>query len=202
VSGQLSDKPLAENGWGGFDPDAPLNYHDDGPIGTAVRAMGADARMDVDGEPLANVLGTLATDVVMGRATPQQSLDQVKTLRDRLPADSVARAVVEQAIGRMDAPPSPAPRLPDATPEPIRRLADQLHAIPMVRSDPSKELGPLTQLCDEFAAGQITRRGLAREVENLVNRRHESLGDTGKFTIDRAVLGAVRELRDQPTDTR
>jgi hypothetical protein len=201
VSGQMSDTPIAVNGWG-EDPSLPVNYHDDGPIGTAIRYMGPDARMDVDGEPLATVLGKLATDVVLGRSTPQEGVDGVTALRDRLPADSAARAQLDSAIRAMDAPPSPAPRVPDIAPQPLRDLVTELHAIPMVRNDPSKELAPLTELCEQAAAGQVGRTRLIREVENLANRRHEAFGDSGKFTIDRAVHSAVAALRNTPPDSR
>src|SRR5690606_36048785 len=86
VDGRPSNKPIARNAWGvGSAHTNEIAYHDDGAIGSAIKNMGDDARMDVDGEPLANVLGRLATDAVAGRKTTQEMVDAVKRIRDRLP---------------------------------------------------------------------------------------------------------------------
>ena len=192
VSGALSDKPLAENGWG-YNPDLPVSYHDDGPIGSAVKGMGAEARMDVDGEPLANVLGVIATDVNAERRTAQQALDDFKALRERLPAGR-ARNQLDFAIGDMDAPRAPAPQLPTAAPAPLQRLAEKLNDVPLVRRDPSREMDDLRRVAAEAAAGRLGGRRLIEEVRRLENRRHESLGECGKLEIDRAVRAAVDDL--------
>src|SRR4051812_8803454 len=82
VSGQMSAAPLLPNDWG--DPTKKdINFHDDGEIGSAIKAMGEDARMDVDGEPVANVLGRLATDITTGRRTAADGVEAYKELRDR-----------------------------------------------------------------------------------------------------------------------
>lgn len=200
VSGRLLDQPLSENGWG-YDPNLPIAYHTDGPIGTAVDRMGADARMDVDGKPLGDVLGTVATDVVMGRRTPQEGLDAYKEIRDRLPEGSQARWQLDSAIQRVDAPAGPAPIVPDTVPAPLRDLAHELNTIPLVRKEPDKEMAPLIDLCQRFAAGVTGGRRVAREVEALHNGRHESLGDVGKFAIDRAVQRAAKALREMPRES-
>jgi hypothetical protein len=191
----MSDQPLADNGWGS-DPSLPVCYHDDGPIGTAVKGMGPDARMDVDGQPLGNVLGEIATDVVQGRRTAQQALDEFKTVRDRLPEGSAARRRLNLAIDDMDAPTSPTPPVPDNTPEPLRTLVTDLHAVPIARRDPSREVEPLLGIVGDVAAGKTSGTRLIRAVQQLGNRRHESLGDAGKFEIDRAVERAVKGLED------
>jgi hypothetical protein len=193
VSGALSNKPLAENGWG-YDPSLPVSYHDDGPIGMAVKYMGRDARMDLDGEPLGNVLGRVATDAVAGRRTSQQALDEFKTIRDRLPAGSQARRQLDSAIRDMDAPASPTPPVPHGTPAPLRTLMADLHKVPLVRRDPSQETGPLLAIVNDFAAGKTGGLRMVDAVRQLANRRHESLGDCGKFEIDRAVNAAVNAL--------
>jgi hypothetical protein len=193
VSGALSDQPLAENGWG-YNPSLPVHYHEDGPIGTAVRYMGRDARMDVDGQPLGNVLGRTATDVVTGRRSAQQALDEFKTIRDRLPAGSQARAQLDAAIRDMDAPASPTPTLPAATPTPLRQLMSDLHAIPLVRRDPGVEQAALRTIAEDFTAGKTGGLRMVDAVRRLANRRHESLGECGKFDIDRAVGKAVTAL--------
>jgi hypothetical protein len=202
VSGALSDKALLDNGWGDLArPDAPISYHDDGLIGSAVKDMGADARMDIDGEPLANVVGKVATDVVMGRRTAQDGVDTYKALRDRLPPDSDARRRLDTAIRRMDAPPAPPPQLPPRTPEPLRQLVADLNKVPVARAEPEKELDKIRKLAEDFAAGSRMAQGrrLIQAVEQLTGARHESEGDAGKFEIDRAVARAVETMRGMPS---
>jgi hypothetical protein len=194
VTGAMSDKPLIENGWG--DPrNDEINYHSDGVIGEALQHMGADARMDVDGEPLANVAGRIATDVVTGRRTAQDGVDAYKALRDRLPQDSQAREHLDRAIWQMDAPRTAVPDLPSGTPEPLQTLVRELHAVPLVRRDPATELEPLLALADDAASGRLRGPRLYRAVQELRGRRHESQGDAGKFEVDRALEAAVNALR-------
>lgn len=198
VTGELSDKPLLENTWGDLGNNSSVHYHDDGPVGTAVRYMGPDARMDIDGEPLANVVGRIATDVVRRKTTAQQAVDDLKELRDRLPEGSRATTCVSQAVRDMDGPDTPVPQVPDGTPEVLRDLVRRLHAVPMVRREPDKELQPLLEICGRVAAGDkraLTLMG--EEVKRLRNKRHESLGDSGKFEIDDAVNDAVTALKEQ-----
>jgi hypothetical protein len=145
---------LTPNRWGSF-PGAgyPVNFHEDGVIGTAIARMGPDALLDVDGEPLAELLGRAATDAVVGRASSQQVLDRIRLLRDRLPPGSAARRELDDVVGRLDAPDTPVPEVPAVTPEPLRRLMADLHAVPLVRRDPSREEGTLTGVLDDFDAG-------------------------------------------------
>uniref|UniRef100_UPI003F490728 hypothetical protein n=1 Tax=Streptosporangium sp. CA-235898 TaxID=3240073 RepID=UPI003F490728 len=190
---RMSSKPLAENVWGAFaTSDDQVNFHDDGVIGTAIKNMGQDVHLDVDGEPLANVLGHLATDAVVGRRTSQEVLDQIKKVRDRLPEGSAARREVDSAVAELDAPNTPAPEVPDAVPEPLRQLVADLHAVPLVRRDPDKEMTPLLALVDDVAQGRLAGRRLVAGVSKLLNRRHESF--EGKMEIDRAVNRAVQAL--------
>jgi hypothetical protein len=197
VSGALSGQPLAVNGWDRHDPSLPVCYHEDGPIGTAVSGMGQDARIDVDGEPLGDLLGRLATDVVMGRRAAQQALDEFKAIRGRLPAGSAARGQLDRAIRDMDAPPAPAPELPEAAPAPLRELMADLNAVPLARRDP-QERDALAAIADAFAAGETGGLRMVDAVRRLGNRRHESLGECGKFEIDRAVDKAVAALSTMP----
>lgn len=194
----MSDKPLAENGWDSMNRNAPVYYHDDGPIGVAISRMGNEARLDVDGEPLANVLGGIATDVVYRRRSPAEGLSAVKELRDGLPNGSQARSWLDWAIKDMDAPEQSAPAVPDATPEPIVTLIAELNEIPIARKDRTKELDPLVELANDFAEGRTQGSRMIDRVRELRNRRHESFGDCGKFTIDDAVDRAVTALENMP----
>lgn len=201
VSGHWSSEPLLDNTWGAFEPTAPVAYHDDGPIGIAVHTMAGDAHMDIDGEPLANLLGRVATDVVVGRCTAQEGLDIVKAILERLPHTSRAYAALDRAVQDMDAPDTPLPELPATTLEPLRTLVEALHAVPIVRADPNTELIPLLTLLDQFANGGIGGGRLIDAVRGLTDRRHESLGDSGKFEIDRAIRTAVTALDELPRTT-
>ncbi|WP_460404939.1 hypothetical protein [Actinophytocola sediminis] len=198
VSGAMSDAPLLDNKWGGFDDAAPVAYHEDGVIGSALARMGTDTRMEVDGQPLANVLGGLATDVVRRKLTAQEGLDAYKQVRDRLPEDSQARRSLDVAIMRMDAPATPAPQLPASTPEPLRQLANDLHKIPMVRADPT-ELDRIRDLAEGVAAGRVRASFLPDEVRRIRSMRHESTGDTGYFEIRDAVQRATDALNTRRT---
>jgi hypothetical protein len=200
LTGAESPKPTMPNAWGGADAGARVQFHDDGPYGRAIRSMGPDARMDVDGEPLVDVLGVLATEVVRGQRTAQDALDAVEQLRDRIPTGSRARDALDRLIATESAPSTPAPAVPDGTPAYLARLVADLHAVPMVRRDTDRELKPLLQLVDDVAAGRMVEgRRLLRDLENLTDKRHDSLGDVGKFEIDRAVQTATQALRDQLT---
>ncbi|MGW6449501.1 hypothetical protein [Lentzea sp. NPDC055074] len=200
VTGALSDTPLLDNTWGSILDNSPIHYHDDGPIGTAVKYMGQDATMDVDGEPLANVVGKLATDVVRRKTTAQQAVNDLKELRDRLPEGSRAHQCLSTAVRNMDGPDTPVPQVPAGTPEPLRELVGKLHAVPIVRQEPQREMEPLLKLCEQAAAGNA--RFLDEEVKRLRNKRHESLGDCGKFEIQDAVDEARKAMREQEQQQR
>jgi hypothetical protein len=197
----MAHQKLAENGFG-YDMDMPVSYHADGPIGAAVSNMGDDALMDFDGEPLGDVLGKVATDVVRARRTPDQGIAAFKAIRDRLPPSARARRVLDMAIQDMGAPQTSAPTLPASAPEPLRKLAEDLHSVPLVRRDPGKEEEALLAIANDIATGRLRGARAVQAVRALANRRHESLGDSGKFQIDTAVLTAVKALEQLQTEER
>jgi hypothetical protein len=164
MTNTMSDKPIAENGWDSMNRNAPVYYHDDGPIGTAISRMGADVHLDID----------------------------------RVPSGSEARLWLDRAIEDMDAPEQSVPAVPDITPEPIVTLIADLNAIPIVRKNPAKELNPLVEVANDFAEGRTLGSQMIARVRDLRNRRHESLGDCGKFTIDDAIDRAVTALENMP----
>lgn len=194
VSGALSQKPPMPNTWGG--DKSPVFFHPDGPIGCALRQMRDQARMDIDGDLLADLLGRAATDVVLLQATPQQGLDRYKAIRDRLPAGSDALILLDEAIDSIDAHGSPVPQVPACTPEPLRKLMADLHAIPLVRRDPQGETFKLDAILAEFAGGRLSGWRFVNAVDQqLGNQRHERFSDSGKMWIDRLVYAAVAALR-------
>lgn len=198
VSGAMSSAPLIENDWGVFTKRDGINFHDDGQIGTAIKGMGPDAHMDVDGEPVANVLGRVATDLVTGRRSAADGVEAYKGIRDRLPEGSRARRSLDIALTRIDAPASTPPDVPAGTPEPLKALMRDLHSIPLLRRDP-RETQKLQEILrenfDDVADdGPIHVGRLATELHWLVGLRHESEGDAGKFDVDRAVDKALKAL--------
>uniref|UniRef100_UPI003F4979FE hypothetical protein n=1 Tax=Amycolatopsis sp. CA-082387 TaxID=3239918 RepID=UPI003F4979FE len=195
VSGIASDKPLKGNGWGGLSDPNQHYFHDDGPLGTAMKYMGNEQQMSVDGEPLANVVGDIATDVARRRCSAQEGVDRVKALRDRLPDWSKARGELDNAIRQMDGPATSAPTLPAGTPEPLQTLTRKLHAVPIARQDPSQELDPVTSLAAEAVRDDLSGFELRDRLYEIRNRRHESFGDCGKFEIDDAIEEAMKDLR-------
>lgn len=185
-----SARPLLENHWGTLGGE--ISYHEDGAIGTAVRRMGQDRHLEVEGDALANVLGRVATQAVIGRITAQQQVDRLKEIRDKLPPLSPARNKLVAAIADLDAPMTPVPEVPAATLQPLRQLMADLHAVPLVRRD-SRETDRLAEILDDFAAGRTGGRRLIADLRSrLHNARHESV--EGKFEIDRAVIKAIDGL--------
>lgn len=199
ITYRMSDKPLAKNTWGTFASDPVVNFHDDGEIGQAIKRMGPDAHLDVDGDALANVLGRLVTDAVVGRSTSQDVLDQVKQIHDRLP-ESNAKFQLGSAVARLDAADTAPPEVPDGTPSALAQLVTDLHAVPLVRRDPSKEEQPLMDLIGDVVEGRTGGFRLLRELGWLENRRHESV--EGKQEIDRAIGRARQALEDERRNRR
>jgi len=192
AASRMSSEPLLPNGWGGWPTEGQVHFHDDGAIGTAIKYMGDDAHLQVEGGALANVLGQIATKGVDGRISAQDVLDSVKRVRDEVPAGSAARRALDGAVQKMDAPSTPLPPIPDTAPEPLRQLVHDLHAIPLVRQDTSRELDPLLQILHDHAGGQMSRLRLQLAVRDLRNQVHESY--EGKFAIDQAIGDAVKAL--------
>jgi hypothetical protein len=188
-----SSKPAKPNQWGSASASTPgaIVYHGDGRIGGAVKSLGDDANLDVDGDRLDNRLGLLATDAVAGRKSSQQVADEIKAIGGRLPEGSRARKVVDRLAKQLDAPKSPTPDVPDGAPAAIKQLVQDLHAVPAVRRDPDQEMKPLLDIAAQ--SSRVSPARLARAVQQLLNKRHES--EEGKAEIDRAVNKALKELR-------
>lgn len=187
-----SDEPLMGNTWGGLPEPGKANVHPDGEIPLAVRRMGDDAHLDVDGRALGNLLLELATDGVAGRVTAGEQVYRFRQLRDKVPAGSRARRNMDLALDRLDAPPAQVPDLPDSTPAPLRRLVEDVMDVPGVRGNPER-LARVTGIAEDFAAGRTGGLRLVSEVRNLAFLMHES--QEGAFQVRDAVAVAVGELR-------
>ena len=197
-AGSVNTTPLTPNNWGGSGKDSPVHYHPDGEIGRAVDALGPDARLDVDGLPLAEYLNRLATDGARLEITAQDQVDRLRVLAGRLP-DGPGKRAVAMAANDLDAPQAPAPDVPEGTPEPLARLMADIWAVPMVRRDGAQapEIVGLNKAIARASRGRPSGARLAGMVgSDVLNRRHES--KEGKTEIDAAARRAMRDLEAPP----
>jgi preprotein translocase subunit YajC len=193
---RTTERPRIRNTWGASQSTDEVSYHPDGEIGRVVDGIGGEAQLEIEGDSLANVLGRAATDVTLGRITPQQGMDRYRAIAEQLPEGSNARRRLDMAIENMDAPDTGPPTVPAGTPAPIRQLAEALHAIPLMRRHPDREVARLNQVMEDFAAGRTGGLQLINAVRAIGNVRHESESDAGKGQIDQAVTRAVRALEE------
>jgi hypothetical protein len=197
-AGDFSQVPVPENTWGSFS-ESEIHYHDHGKIGRVVARLGADRDLNVDGDKLETVLGRIATDTVLGRTTPDEQIEALKQLRDRLPTPSRANTLLSNAIEDLDSPKRTI-QIPERTPPFLANLARDLEQIPIARGgtgsrsdgDKEPELDMLQKILANFDAGQLSPLSLQRELQRLQNRRHESV--EGKFAIDGAIRDALKEF--------
>lgn len=205
--GRFSDKPKLPNTYETRTP-SPVYYHDDGPVGTATERLGADAKLEVDGDSLENTIGRLATRSATGQISAEHMLDELKALRDRLPPGPGKNAV-SNAVDAIDFPKGPAPTLPPGTPAPLRELAEMFSGMPLAhikrpghRDEPTL-MEALQEIARRVVAGEQFRGGLDTEVEKqLYNKFHESYEAEGKFELDRAVRRAMQQLEELHRETR
>jgi len=201
---KYSTKPLLDNNWGGG--GGPIHYHDHGPIGLAVQRMGNDKTLDIDGEPLANRVGILATDGVTGRKTTQEVIEGLREIRDKTPAGSKAREQLDHAIKEIDFPPRTG-SLPDDALPPVRELMRNIEKVPLARgqkdrygNDRFNEMDYLTDLAEKFDRGDISGLDLIGKIRDLTRDRHESEGAEGKFEMDRYARKAADDLEKMYRD--
>lgn len=204
VGGTRSTTAEIPNNWGMLGTGGDVEFHDDGVIGQDLRLMGEDRLMDVDGEPLSNVVGKLATRAIRGQISQEQLLDELRRLEQRLPEGSKARRGIGNMIQSIDAPEQPMPDLPDGTPAPLRQLMQDILRIPLARDEVDRpgfhrsledsEFRKLIKLIADFQEG---RTGGLRLINDLQSMRtslpHES--QEGRFEIDRAIRRAVEQLQ-------
>jgi hypothetical protein len=198
VAGSVNDQPLTDNNWGGTGEGSPVHYHPDGAIGRLVDGLGADARLDVDGLPLAEYLNRLATEGARLQITAQEQVTRLRDLADRMPDGRTKRAIAMTADD-LDAPASPMPAVPEGAPEPLARLMAEIWAVPMVRRDGADalEVAGLLKIIGRANRGGTSNRRLADLVRSeVLNRRHES--KEGKTEIDTAARRAMRDMEALP----
>jgi hypothetical protein len=200
---------LRENGWGGMVRDGEHYFHPDGEIPSAMRAMGEDGKIDVEGERLDNRLGDIATLVVLGDITPQQGLDEYKKLRDRLPKGSRPYFALDSAIKQMDVPKRERPASYKGAPKPLQDLMDALLENPLARGNPAatrgrgkdhkSEVDKLDEIMQAWHKGELSQRRAQRLVQGeLFNKHHES--QEGKVPLDRVVVDALKDIEKMDKD--
>lgn len=199
---RMSTRERIRNTWGATQPGDQVSYHPDGEIGRTVDGIGGEDQLEIEGDSLANVLGRAATDVTVGRLTPQQGVDRYRQIRDQLPEGSLARRRLDMAIENMDAPDTGAPTVPAGTLAPLRELTEALHRIPLMRRHPDREVARLAGVLDDFANGRTGGLQLINAIRGIHNIRHESESDAGKGQIDQAVNRAVRALEEMRRNDR
>lgn len=196
-AGRFSDKPKIPNKWG--DVGGEVAFHDDGPIGQALLGLGQEAKLDVDGDTLENVVGRLATRSVRGDISSEQMITDLKRLDARLP-EGRAKQQLARAIAEIDTPKRDPLSLPPGTPAPMVELMEMLSGIPLAREAPRGKrmsaMEELQKIAQELANGERLRGGPDTAMEQRIyNTIHESYGAEGKFEIDRAVRRAIEEMR-------
>lgn len=212
VSGARSTAPEIHNDWGMLGTGGPVEFHSDGVIGTGLEDMGQDRLMDVNGEPLSNVVGKLATRAVRGDISQDQLIEELKRLEQRLPEGSAARRGVTGMVRELDAP-KRSVSLPDGTPGPLRTLMDELLKIPVARgavdrpgfhrSQEDSEVDKLLKIAQDFQGGRLRGLRLIAGLRDIqLNLPHES--QEGRFQASRAISQAIRELEKlwEDKDTR
>jgi hypothetical protein len=203
---RMSQAAILPNSWGGRLTE--IHFHEDGIVGGAIRGLGEDKGLDVDGEPLANALGRLATRAVTGEISQQQMIQNMKQLVGRFPEDSNVRKRLDRMVAELDAPERPPLDLPEGTPAPIQQLMQALSRVPLARKpdrgrDNFNEMDALQEIAQDTTRPEGPRRWRHMESEirrKLLNHRHES--QEGKFEIDRAITEAMRQLTDMVDSAR
>lgn len=201
VGGTKSTAPELKNDWGKLGTGGDVEFHDDGVVGSGLRSMGEDRLLDVDGEPLSNVVGKLATRAIRGQISQEQLLDNLRRLEQRLPEGSRARRGVASMIEGIDAPKRAMPDLPEGTLAPFRTAMEGLLKIPLTReavnrpgfhrSREDSEVDKLLKMIQEFQEGRTGGLRMIMDIQDMRNNLpHES--QEGRFEADRV----LRQLHD------
>ena len=195
-AGNFSDKPTIPNNWGTNAGD--VSFHPDGPVGQALAGLGPEAKLNVDGDSLENVVGKLATRSVRGQISAEQFIDELKSLRTRLPEGN-AKKRLGSAIEEIDTPKREPLPLPEGTPAPLVELMQMFSGMPLARQTPRRgresAMDELKKIAEEL--GQRPNSRLIQALQTrLHNNIHESYGAEGAFELDRAVRRAIEQLRE------
>lgn len=146
--------------------------------------------------------------------TPQQVVDELKTLRAE-EQDPVFQRRIDRAIAGIDAPMTDLPEIPANTPPVLRKLLEDVHAIPYARKKDGDPIGlgsfhgpsleeQVAQAIRDAAAGSRGESGRAgeervrkilRDQTHEINEASFRLWDLGNnANEDRAIRSAFRDL--------
>jgi hypothetical protein len=177
--------------------------HFDSALGALWNRLGDDQHLQVDGHALGNLITDLGEGITRGKHDTNHALGELRRIRTQLPDGSKAARQVDAAIGRLDAPDRPAPTLPGNTPQQLKDLMADLHAINLVRRGydvgnheltPVHETDQLAEITRRWMSGEIGRSTLERDLGSLIHYRHES--SEGWTEIREAVARALRDFRE------
>ena len=183
--GGRTTQPPKPHSWGTFGQRGDQHYyHPDGMIPRTMARLGDDGQIDVGGgESLHNAMGDIASDMVMGRISGDAGVARLRALATKLPAGSKARTTVARLAEELDQPAVAMPRLPDDTPDPVRRLLQQVMTFPIARAtghfgSSTYEKSLVDKIADfvrEKASGESSIVGMNDALARLItNHTHES----------------------------
>lgn len=217
--GGRTTQPPKPHSWGtGGQRGDQHYYHPDGTIPRTMDRLGDEGQLDVGGgQSLHNAMGDIATDMVMGRITPDAGLSQLRDVARRLPETSSARGTVEALVRDLHVPMVAMPELPTDTPPQLRQLLDQIRTgFPIARatgrfgsSTYQKSLvDKVADFIREKASGNSSLVGIGQDLATLIhNHTHESqegsmgLGalsrplNNNSSEISQALLAWAKEIR-------
>lgn len=175
--------------------------HMNSALGRLWEGLGDDRHRQVDGHALGNVIADLGAGISFREHDTNHALAELRRIRDQFPDGSNPAALIDRAIGRLDAPARPAPALPDNAPPQMRTLMQELNAIPLVRrgydigsheGDPYHETDKLADLAQRWSRGELGLMDMRTGINALAAGRHES--SEGWIELRAAVAKALQDV--------
>ncbi|HSJ75133.1 MAG TPA: hypothetical protein VK899_02950, partial [Gemmatimonadales bacterium] len=169
-----------------------------------IKDMGDDRLMNVDGEPLSDVLGKLVTRMNRGEISMDQLIDELNRLGKRLPEGSKARQIVERMGPELDAPKVKVD-IPEGTPDVLANLARQLADNPLARGAVDRpgfhrdaensELAKVMKMIEDFHAGRLSGLRMSGELQRIRGGvPHEA--NEGNAPILAALAQAFQQIQE------
>jgi ADP-ribosyltransferase exoenzyme len=181
--------------------------HFDSALGMLWQDLGDDRHLQVDGHALGNLITDLGEGITWRHHDSNHALAELRRLRAQMPEGQAAR-LIDVAVQRLDAPPRPAPTLPEQAPEQLHTLMADLNAINLVRrgydagtGEPFHETDKLADLTAQLLAGKLRGMRFEQELHNLARLRHESQEGYTEIhaAVNRALVDSRQWLRRRPT---
>jgi hypothetical protein len=107
-------------------------------------------------------------------ADVEKMVADLKKMRDAEPDPAIKKAY-DRALEDIDAPQSPAPKLPASTPEPLKKMMNELNQIPVARrtghfAGTTKEVSAVDRLAELIRKVEAGDAGSIGTVESEINR--------------------------------